>query len=248
MTIEKQKSNLSFKSLAHKSIVDRLVDQLTNAIINGDIAPGQKIPTELELASSFQVGRNSVREAIKVLEAFGVLNIKRSEGTFVCDEFNKRMLDPLLYGFLLQKDSIEIQDLRQVFDIGILHVAMTKVSEDNLKNIREKLHDLHVTVLNENFSAKSLLMADVAFHEAIVNSAQNQLLSNIAGYIDRITLASRIHTVQKIIDANKIATFIELHEHIVQVIEKRDSASISKIVEEHYQFWRHQMVTENDVT
>ncbi len=63
-------------SLANKSVVERITDQITNAIINGELKPGDKIPTEVELCESFGVGRNSVREAIKVLEAYGVLEIK----------------------------------------------------------------------------------------------------------------------------------------------------------------------------
>ena len=56
------------KSLANKSVVERVVDQITNAIINGELLPGDKLPTEPELCETFNVGRNSVREAIKILE------------------------------------------------------------------------------------------------------------------------------------------------------------------------------------
>ena len=49
-------------SLANKSVVDRIVDQITNAVINGELKPGDKIPTEPELCETFRVGRNSVRE------------------------------------------------------------------------------------------------------------------------------------------------------------------------------------------
>ena len=78
-----------FKKIKNKSVVQTVVDSITKAIITGDLKPGDKIPTEMELAESFGVGRNSIREAIKILVYYGVLEIRRAEGTFVCDGFNK---------------------------------------------------------------------------------------------------------------------------------------------------------------
>ena len=67
--MEMETKGFMTKSLANKSVVERVVDQITNAIINGELLPGDKLPTEPELCETFNVGRNSVREAIKILEA-----------------------------------------------------------------------------------------------------------------------------------------------------------------------------------
>ena len=71
------------KPINTKSVVQQVVDRLTQALINKELRPGDKIPTEKELASTFGAARNSVREAIKILISFGVLEIRRPEGTFV---------------------------------------------------------------------------------------------------------------------------------------------------------------------
>lgn len=242
MTAHVEKTELLKKSLANKSVVDRVVDQITGAIINGELTPGAKIPTELELAESFQVGRNSVREAIKVLEAFGVLRIKRSEGTFVAEQFTKRMLDPMLYGLLLQKDSgTEIHDLRQVFDTGVLHVVVNKARRASIDDIRTRLEELRVAAFSTPFSLEALLDADVAFHGAVVASAENALLSSIAGYIDRITIPSRTETMRAIVATGELGKFIELHQRMLAVLENRDEARIADTVRDHYQFWRRQI-------
>jgi DNA-binding FadR family transcriptional regulator len=83
-------------------VVQRIVDSITGAIVEGRLRPGAQIPTEMELSESMGVGRNSVREAIKILEAMGVLDIRRAEGTFVVQGFQNRMLDPLVYGLILE--------------------------------------------------------------------------------------------------------------------------------------------------
>ena len=56
--------------------MDQIINRVTDAIISGELQPGQKMPTENSLSEAMNVGRNSVREAIKVLEAMGVLNIR----------------------------------------------------------------------------------------------------------------------------------------------------------------------------
>lgn len=242
MSTDKPKGGLLQKPLANKSVVDRVVDRLTGAILNGELHPGDKIPTELELAEAFEVGRNSVREAIKVLEAFGVLRIKRSEGTFVAGEFTKRMLDPMLYGLLLQRDSgTEIHDLRQVFDTGVLHVVVNKAGEEHLDDIRARLADLRKAAAMEPFSLEKLLDADVAFHESVVASAENALLSSIAGYVDRLTIPSRTETMRAIVASGQLGIFLNLHENMLDVLERKDENRIAETVRDHYQFWRRQI-------
>ena len=234
----KNKSLLN-ASLANKSVVDRVVDQITEAIISGELKPGDKIPTEVELCESFEVGRNSVREAIKVLASFGVVYIKRSEGAFVSDQFNHRMLEPMLYGLILQKDSAtEIMELRQVFDTGIIQVAMEKATDKAIKQIKSALAHLEKEILREGASAKKILDADIAFHNAVLQSMNNALISVIAGYIDRITIPSRVRTMQKILKSGKQTNFIDLHKRILDIIENGHPERIAQTVKDHYQFWK----------
>ena len=118
-----EKTSFLKEPVGGQSVVNKIVDNITNAIINGELNPGDKIPTEAELSESMGAGRNSVREAIKVLEAYGVVHIKRAEGTFVSQEYDSRMIYPVLYGIILQKDSTsQIVELRKVIDVGLLQL------------------------------------------------------------------------------------------------------------------------------
>ena len=75
-------------------MVQIVIDRISGAIIDGELRPGDKIPTEPELSAMFNVGRNTVREAIRILVAYGVLEIRRAEGTFVCDGFSPQIINP----------------------------------------------------------------------------------------------------------------------------------------------------------
>ena len=111
------------KPMRNKSIVDRIIGRISDTIMSGELKPGDKIPTELELSESLGVGRNSVREAVKSLVAMGVLNIRRSEGTFVAEGFSMRMLEPMAYGLVLEGgNSSAVLELRYVVDTGIVQM------------------------------------------------------------------------------------------------------------------------------
>ena len=85
-------NELEFPVIRNTSVVDSVKDWITDQMIKGNLRPGSKLPTEAELSQRLGVGRNSVREAIKQMEAYGVLYIKRAEGTFVAEQFDPKML------------------------------------------------------------------------------------------------------------------------------------------------------------
>ena len=66
-------NELEFPVIRNTSVVDSVKDWITDQMIKGNLRPGSKLPTEAELSQRLGVGRNSVREAIKQMEAYGVL-------------------------------------------------------------------------------------------------------------------------------------------------------------------------------
>lgn len=234
-----EKSYLN-ESLGGKSIVDRIVDNITNAIINGELKPGDKIPTETELCESMGVGRNSIREAIKILEAYGVVHIRRAEGTFVNQQYDSKMLYPLLYGIILQKDSAEqIIELRKVIDIGVLQVAVNKLTKEKLGQIENSLKELEKEISSPDADVSKIYDADVMFHAEIVGVTENIMLKSICLYIDKITKQSRILAIDQILDLKATDQLLELHRNIVKLLIEKKVDRIPSVVEEHYQYWHN---------
>jgi DNA-binding FadR family transcriptional regulator len=233
--------NIFDSPISNKSVVDRIVDQITQAIISGDLKPGDKIPTEVEICESLHVGRNSVREAIKVLETFGVVYIKRAEGTFVSSSFNRKMLDYMLYGIILQKDSnCEIIELRHVFDIGILYDAIEKINDAKIAKIEESLDEMEKILANKNATIKEILDTDLSFHKSIIDCTNNQLLSTMYDYIIRLTIPSRIKATEHIFATGKRQVFLQLHKQMFEVLKNRNKNKIEETVKNHYMFWRNE--------
>lgn len=233
-------SNLLKVSLSNKSVVERIVDQITGAIISGELQPGSKIPTETELCKNLGVGRNSIREAINILKAYGLLYIKKSEGTFVANNFRKSMLDPVIYGLILQKDSIsEVMQLREVFDNGIMHMAVEISTKKDLQKLEEAFITLKESILDKNSKIDDILEEDINFHKALFSIPNNNLLNTISEYIDRITIPSRVKAMEKIMNDKEENKFIELHFKILNVIREKKTDLINRTIKEHYQFWEN---------
>ena len=119
---------MQLKKVKNPSVVQQVIDSLTDAMIRKELRPRDKIPTENELSESLGVARNSVREAIKILVFLGVLEIRRPEGTFVCDGFSESMINPMIYGIILnQGDSWDsLMELREMTEAGVIRLAIEK--------------------------------------------------------------------------------------------------------------------------
>lgn len=242
MENENKAANSILQPMSTQSVVDRIVERITNAIISGELKPGDKIPTEIELSESIGVGRNSIREAIKILVSLGVLEIRRAEGTFVCDHFNDRMLDPLVYGLILEKDaSHEIIELRRVFETGVLEKVIRCVTDEQMAWIEEAFHDIKRAVDNTDVSVDQVLEADIAFHRVLVRITNNHLIERVSNMIERLTVPSRRRTIQRMLSIDQGRPMIELHAELVHLIRKRDVMGISEAMANHFSFWTHEV-------
>lgn len=222
----------------NKSVVERIIDRLTQAIFSKELLPGQKIPTEAELCESLRVGRNSVREAIKTMVAMGVLEIRRSEGTFVREGFSERMLDPMIYGLVLSGgDPYSVIELRKLFDTGMLQLALRKRTDAQIDKLRESLAALS-RVVRENPHEDAILREDIAFHRIICEMGHNPLADKISMVIERLTMPSRMQATRRFLERGEFDSFIRKHEDMVRIIEERDDSMVARVIDDHYTHWK----------
>lgn len=230
----------SKKGTEEKSVVDKVVDMIVNQIIQGELAPGDKLPTEMELCEKTGAGRNSIREAVKKLQAYGIVYIRRADGTYVSENYNQKMLDPMLYSLILKKNSWkDFVELRSAIDIGTLHLI---VQRGDIRKLLPKLYEIigkmSAELHSEKPSVERVLELDTKFHTMIAQAGDNPMLTTITEYITRLTLPSRYQTTEKVIQSGEIAEFVQLHLQLLTVIENRQSEKIVETVQNHYVYWK----------
>ena len=121
---------MKVSKVRQKTIVEQVMDQIKDLIASGQLKPHDKIPTETELAQMFGIGRSSVREAIKIFQYLGILEVSPRKGTFVCDYTNVST-EALTWSILLRKNDIyELVGLREVIEESAVETLAGKVAAD----------------------------------------------------------------------------------------------------------------------
>ena len=231
---EKQKN-------AVKSVVDQVMDGIISQIIDGTCIRRQaayRNGTVQAVRRGPQLGAGSCEKAA----AYGILYIKRADGTFVSENYNQKMLDPMLYSIILQKNSWqEFVELRSVIDIGTLNIIIQRNDITSfLPDLYRTFGELSAEMHSPEPSVDKVLELDSRFHTQIANAAQNPMLATITEYITRLTLPSRLETTRKVLakGEEEIERFVELHRQLLSVIERRQVDEIAATVQDHYIFWK----------
>ncbi len=222
----------SLKKVNSESVVQQIINSLTEAMLSRALRPGDKIPTETELAEELGVGRNSVREAIKILVYLGVLEIRRAEGTFVCEGFSESMIDPMIYGIILDKaDSYEnLMELRELIEVGVMQLAMKKMDKSQLAMLEEKLVRMKAEIEKGADNVENVFQADGEFHDMISEMGKNPLVDKINQVVRVLTYALRQQTVKTMMESGRGQELYEAHEKIYRIMANKETYDMNQAV------------------
>lgn len=224
------------KSLKSESVVQKVINCLTDAMVSKQLKPGDKIPPEPELAAKLGVARSSVREATKILTYLGVLESKRAEGTFVTSGFKESMIDPMVYGIILNQgdDFNSLMELREMMEVGMLRLAMRKHTEPGMRALREKLNAMEALEHAPGDIHEAFFQIDNEFHDAVSALCDNPQADKINRVVRVLTHAVRYDTVKKMIDTGRISELIDAHRQIYEVLRGRNQEELDILVRNTY--------------
>jgi len=223
------------KNLKKESVVQSVINCLTDAMRNKELKPGDKIPPEPDLAASLGVARSSVREAIKILTYLGVLESKRAEGTFVCDGFKESMIDPMIYGIILNQDSFEnLMELREMTETGIMRLAILKYDETEGRALEKLLERMRAVLDNREGMVDRFFQVDNEFHDMISQMGKNPLADKISRVVRTLTHAMRYETVTKMINSGRSEELFAAHSRLYDTLRSGDLDNVREIVRESY--------------
>ena len=223
------------KSLKKESVVQSVINRLTDAMRTRELQPGDKIPPEPELAESLGVARSSVREAIKILTYLGVLESKRSEGTFVCSGYSESMIDPMVYGIILNQDSFEnLMELREMTEAGMMRLAIKHHTEEELDKLESQLEVMRESLDDPEDPVKAFFDADDQFHNLIAEMGKNPMADKINRVVRSLTYALRYQTVSAMVASGRSEELIDAHRQLLESVRQQDSHSLSDKVKASY--------------
>lgn len=202
------------------TLVNEIITQLSQAIIEGDFKPGDKLPSEAELCEQLGVGRNSLREAIRVLNAMGVVKTKRGQGTFLQDTISHEVFNPLIFRLILDpKNTTDVFELRVMVESIVTIMAIQKATPEEVKNIRHLVDETNQIAKSNQGSVEDLIKLDMQFHSAVAKCVHNKLIEAILETLLLMFEPSARKVLQK---ESGIDLCLKNHYAIVDLIEKRD--------------------------
>ena len=218
-----------------RSAVETVIDTIERLILTKRLRPGDRLPSELELTRSLSTSRGSIREAIKILSSFGVVEIRRGDGTFVSESLSRRLFDHLLFQMILSDpDKRMLKELRELIEIGIVKLVLANADEQDLQAIADEVQRMAQKVAEKDWDPRHLTQLDLAFHRAIGRATKNELIQRIYDFTLDLFAPSIEETHH---NERKGANALRSHRKILKGLQARDEAAALAAIRESIEQW-----------
>lgn len=210
----------SFRTVGSKDrLVDRVVAEIEQRIISGELAPGAKLPPERELAEALGVSRTVLREAVRILAAKGLLLTQHGVGTTVRALTSQHVFEPLdLYLRTQEGGSISFEHLHQVrsmLEMEIAGIAAESATEEQVAKLRRVFESM----VDADGDVELLAERDTEFHRTLAEMTHNPLLLVL---MDSIRELLREYIALVTVYLDPLEDNIRLHEMLLEHVEAGD--------------------------
>jgi len=211
------------------SVVNAVMQRLTSSILCGNLKPGDQMPSEPELVEQLGVGRNSVREASKMLIAMGILEVRRGHGTFVSSQVSPLIVHPLMFNLVLQqKSGHDLYELRYMFESMVMYLVVDKAEPEDLENLKQQLDKTQAALEAGEPSVDYFVDADINFHRDLLRCTRNPMIELLGGALVELFTALIRNTVQQ---KGGIEQSLRSHRSLLSILVDRDKDLIFSTVE-----------------
>lgn len=171
------------------SVTDGAILKIKSLIVDGELLPGDRLPTQDRLAAQLGLSRSSLREAVSALTLLGVLDARQGDGTYVTSLRPDLLVGVIGYAVDLLQDRslLELFEVRRVLEPAATAMAATRITDDELAGVRDCLIRMETLSDPEEFVA-----ADMEFHDRIVQAAGNATLASLVRGFSQQTTRVRV--------------------------------------------------------
>ena len=220
-------SRKAFRVVRKTRVSEEVIGQVRDLIASGRLKVGDRLPAERELAAALQVGRSTVREAIRAMESMGILEARPGEGTFLISDLSARQPDPdIANAFKSWDNQRKLFEVRMVFEPELAALAARRATQDQIVRMREILDEQEAEVKQGETGIRS----DTAFHFLLAQATGNEVLVRIVENLMAILHETREATLHP---SGRSTRSMRQHRAILRAIEARDPGAAEKRMREH---------------
>ena len=228
-------NDFNFTQIDRQLVPHQIADRIQAQIVERTIKPGDQLPSGRSLSAQFSVSRQCIREAYKILEERGLVEVHQGRGVFVI-KYQPKFLQSHI-SLAAQRENIPLSDLLEVrncLECRIASLAAQKSTLDDLIKLELTIQEMRETV--DNLDA--FIIADEKFHTTLVDATQNQLLS--------ILIQPLINLVQEyrkevVLTEGAPQKAIEEHVEIFNSIKERDPLGAQDAMRKHVKGFGHEI-------
>jgi GntR family transcriptional repressor for pyruvate dehydrogenase complex len=208
-------------------IADDIADRIRVLIVDGSFPPGQPLPGERVLAERFRVSRGSIRDAFRMLEMIGLLEMRHGQGTFPRELTVDRLVTPLTSMLTNRRDlEGELMDVRRMFEPAVARVAASRITDEDVAGLRRILDAQRRKVK----AGQSALVEDTAFHAALARATRNTVVVRIMETLNDLLTESRKLALKQ---PSRPERSLKGHEAVVAAIARRDADGAARAMHDH---------------
>lgn len=227
---------MPFQKINPERVADTVVRQIEQLILRGILRPGERLPSERDLAERLGVSRPSLREAISDLESRGLLSTRAGSGVYVADVLGSAFSEPLIALFSSHQEALfDYIAFRRDLEGLAAERAARMSSDTDLKVISKVFEKMKAAHEKRNPAEEAAL--DAEFHMAIVEASHNVFMLHMmrsmfemlrAGVFYNRKIMFKVRTTR--------AALLDQHRAIHDAILQRDPVLARRAVEDHLNF------------
>jgi GntR family transcriptional regulator, transcriptional repressor for pyruvate dehydrogenase complex len=220
-------SGKAFRVVHKTRASEEIIGQVRDLITSGRLKVGDRLPAERELAKTLEVGRSTVREAIRAMESLGVLQARPGEGTFLVALPGDPPPDPVsANAFKSWDNQRKLFEVRMVIEPDLAALAARRASFDQISKMREILLQQEEIVKQGSTGIES----DSTFHFLLAEAAGNDILLRIMDSLMDLLRETREASLQT---GGRPSRSLKQHRAILRAIESRDPRTAEQKMREH---------------
>ena len=219
---------MALKTISKRNISDVIYEQLMENLIAGEWKPGDKIPSENELAAQLQVSRISVRSALQRLSSLGLVESRQGEGTFVCEFSGAQYANNLIPLVVFERsDMQDLMEFRNILDSEIAALAALRAT------------DTDIALLHQNYQRHMAAEGDVTkcadydseFHCLLAAATHNALFHKVYQVFQPV-FRKNMHQIVSIMGVSGARVN---HAAILAAVEQHDPDAARAAMQTHVQ-------------
>jgi GntR family transcriptional repressor for pyruvate dehydrogenase complex len=213
---------------------DDAAEKVRRLIQEGGLRPGDRLPSERDLARQLGVARTSVREGLRSLEIVGTIEIIPGKGTFLRGDASGPFASAIRSWLVRNEDSIvELIELREAIESQAARLAAERATREDLRSVQEALAQMRDATAEGDVDR--FVEADRSFHDAVARATRNDLVRRALASIAGETLSFRRATTS--LGRRVMERTIAEHEVILEAITQTDPGAAARAMRAHILVW-----------